>query len=70
MRYCRYCGEEEPDTVVLCNCQQGFTAYLGRLTGHLYFRSRLGFWHDSALTDLIILPLLMFLLLWLFLAWI
>ena len=70
MNYCKYCGKDVPNTVLLCNCQQGFTAYFARLAGHLHFRLNAGYWHDGALTDLIIIPLLMFLILMAFIAWI
>ena len=68
MDYCEYCGNEVPDNVLLCNCQQGLTAYIGRLAGHLHYRANLGFWHEGALTDLIIIPLIMLFILIIFIA--
>ena len=71
MRYCEYCGEEEPDSVVACNCQAGnLPDYLGRLVGHFYFRTKMGFWHEAAFTDLIAFPLLIFFCFWLLWVWI
>ena len=71
MRYCEYCGEEVPDNVIGCNCTQGELGdYLGRLAAHSYHRTKMGFWHEAALIDILFWPLLLFLILMAILAWI
>tara|TARA_Y100000591_G_C21785149_1_gene673362 strand:+ start:211 stop:423 length:213 start_codon:yes stop_codon:yes gene_type:complete len=67
MNYCSSCGKKVPENVLFCDCQQGFTAFIGRVGGHFYFRSNAGFWHESALFDLVLMPLFMLLLVLIFL---
>ena len=67
--YCDYCGEEDSGAI-LCNCRQGIYDYFIRLTGHLIYRAKVGSWHEGAFGELILWPLLLFLILMAILAWI